>query len=108
MNSNNEYIPASAETLAEEARLWDSGALRPSDWFDAPEAVPRSAESTTVSITISKRMLTVLEAFARREGIGCSALVSRWLDERIIKEGDELGLAPRAKQSTPQSNNSRR
>lgn len=57
--SADEHRPASAETLAEEARLWDSGALRPSDWFDAPEAVPRIAESLTVSITMSKRMLAV-------------------------------------------------
>ena len=93
--SADEHIPASAETLAEEARLWDSGALRPSDWFYAPEAVPRSAESATVSITVSKRMLAVLEAFARREGVGCSALVSRWLHERIIEERDKLGRAAR-------------
>ena len=99
--SADEYIPASAETLAEEARLWDSGALRPSDWFDDPKAVPRSAESATVSITISKRMLAVLEAFARREGVGCSALVSRWLDERIIEERDKIKRAARAERSAP-------
>ena len=60
----NEYIPASNDALAEEARLWDSGALRPSDWFDAPDGVPRSAERATVSVPVSKRTLAVLDALA--------------------------------------------
>ena len=51
----NKYIPASNDALAEEARLWDSGALRPSDWFDAPDAVPRSGERAADSIGVSKR-----------------------------------------------------
>ena len=97
----NEYIPASNDALAEEARLWDSGVLRPSDWFDAPDGVPRSAERATVSVSVSKRTLAVLEAFARREGVGCGALANRWLDERIIKERDDLDRAARAKQPAP-------
>ena len=95
------YIPASNDALAEEARLWDSGVLRPSDWFDAPDGVPRSAERATVSVPMSKRTLAVLEAFARREGVGCGALANRWMDERIIKERDDLDRAARAKQPTP-------
>lgn len=100
----NEYIPASNDTLAEEARLWDSGVLRPSDWFDAPDGVPRSAERATVGIRISKRTLAVLEAFARREGVGCGALANRWLDERIVKERDDLDRAARAEPPAPPPN----
>lgn len=100
----NEYVPASNDTLAEEARLWDSGALRPTDWFDAPDGVPRSAERATVGIPVSQRTLAVLDAFARREGVGCGALANRWLDERIVKERDDLDRAARVKQSAPQPN----
>ena len=106
--NHKEYIPASNDALAEEARLWDGGALRPSDWFDAPDAVPRSAERAAVGIPVSKRTLAVLEAFARREGVGCGALANRWLDERIIKERERLDRAARAKQPMPQSSESRR
>ena len=105
---SNEYIPASNDTLAEEARLWDSGALRPSDWFDAPDAVPRSGERAAVGIRISKRTLAVLEAFSRREGVGCDALANRWLAERIVKERDRIDRAAPAKQPAPQSSESRR
>jgi hypothetical protein len=35
-------------------------------------------------------MLTILKAFARREGIGYQVLMKRWLDERISEERDEL------------------
>lgn len=90
--------PASDEKLAEEARLWDSGALRPADWLDAPRAVPRIAESATVSVRLPKRTLAVVEAFAKREGVGCDALVSRWVDERIMEESANLdAAAPRDK-----------
>lgn len=92
MNSK-EYKPATDEKLAEEARLWDSGALRPSDWLDAPSAVPRIAESATVSVRLPKRTLAVVEAFAKREGVGCDALVSRWVDERIIEESANIDAA---------------
>ena len=92
-----EYKPATDEKLAEEARLWDSGALRPGDWLDAPRAVPRIAESATVSIRMPKRTLAVVEAFAKREGVGCDALVSRWVDERVMEESAKLdAAAPRA------------
>ena len=92
------YKPAPGEKLAEEARLWDSGALRPADWLDAPRAVPRFAESATVSVRLPKRTLAVVEAFAKREGVGCDALVSRWVDERIMEESANIdAAAPRDK-----------
>ena len=96
---SEEYKPARDAKLAQEARLWDGGALRPADWLDAPDAVPRSAESATVVIRLPKRTLAVVEAFARREGVGCDALVSRWVDERVIEERANLdaAAAPRAK-----------
>ena len=47
--------PASNDALAEEARLWDSGALSPAGWRDAPDAIPRNADSATVSARISRR-----------------------------------------------------
>ena len=95
---DKEYKPASNDALAEEARLWDSGALSPAGWLDAPDAIPRNADSATVSIRLSKRTLAVLDAFARREGVGCGALVSRRVDERAIAELTNLGnaAAPRA------------
>ena len=98
MNSKG-YIPASAEKLAQEARLWDGGALRPAGWLDATDAVPRSAASATVVLRLPKRTLAVVEAFAKREGVGCDALVSRWVDERIAEERANLDddAAPRAK-----------
>lgn len=105
--SAKEYMPASNDALAEEARLWDGGALRPRDWFDAPESVPRSAGRATVGIPVSKRMMAVLDAFARREGISGGALANRWLDERIIAERDKLGRAASAKRPAPHTNSRR-
>ncbi len=89
MNSDN-YVPASKEQLAREALLWDSGSLRPDDWIDAPEAVPRSGAATPISIRVPTQMLAVLKAFAKREGIGYQVLMKRWLDERIREEHSKL------------------
>ena len=55
-------------------------------WVDAPDAVPRAAESVAVSIRLPKKLLGILREFARREGIGYQVLMKRWLDERIGKE----------------------
>ena len=91
MSSDN-YVPASKEQLAREASLWDTGNLRPDDWTDAPEAVPKSGCATQISIRVPTQMLAVLKAFAKREGIGHQALVKRWLDERIRQEHSKLSV----------------
>lgn len=60
-------------------------------WEDAPDAVPRNAESVAISLRLPKKMLDILREFARREGkgIGYQALLKRWLDDRIRKEAAE-------------------
>lgn len=95
---DKQYKPASNDALAEEARLWDSGALSPAGWLDAPDAIPRNAESAIVSARVSKRTLAALSALAKREGVSRGALVSRWVDERVIEERANLedAAAPRA------------
>ncbi|HEY2785566.1 MAG TPA: CopG family antitoxin [Fimbriiglobus sp.] len=74
--------------LAEEARRWDARELTPAGWRDAPDAVPRAAESVAISIRLPKPMLAVLKEFARRKGIGYQVLMKHWLDERIRDERD--------------------
>lgn len=90
--SERDYAPASKEQLVEEARQWDSHGLSPRDWADAPEAIPRAAASTLISLRVPNQMLEVLKTFAQREGIGYQVLLKRWLDERIRKERDDLPI----------------
>ena len=79
----------SDEELAKEATRWSQGA-RPTDWVDAPDAVPRNAESVSISMRVPGRMLDILREFARREGVGYQVLMKRWLDERIRKEAADV------------------
>lgn len=77
-------------TLAKEAKAWANGELDPREWEDAPEAVPRSGESVSISIRIPKKMLLILKEFARREGVGYQVLMKQWLDERIREEATRI------------------
>ncbi|MCI0741643.1 MAG: ribbon-helix-helix protein, CopG family [Gemmataceae bacterium] len=74
------------EELAREAQLWDSREATPADWDDAPDSVPRAAESEAFSIRLPKKQLALLEEFARRQGISCHVLIKRWLDDRMRSE----------------------
>jgi len=78
------------EELAREAECWDKRELTPSDCEDAPDLVPGAGQSEAVSIRLPKRLLAILEEFARRKGIGFQVLVKRWLDDRIRKEYEQL------------------
>lgn len=82
--------PTSASDLAKEARNWDTGALSPRDWHDAPDAIPNVGRSTPISLRVPTQMLTLLKEFARREGIGYQVLMKRWLDDRIRVERGRL------------------
>lgn len=84
--SADKYKRASPEQLADEAREWMSEQRAPSRWEDAPERVPKSAQSTAISVRLPKDMLRILREFARREGIGYQVLMKRWLDDRIRAE----------------------
>jgi hypothetical protein len=77
---------ATAEELAEEARRWNNREITPAGWTDAPEAVPRAGDSLSISIRLPRRMVTILEEFARRSGVDYQVLMKRWLDERIREE----------------------
>lgn len=70
------------------------GLARGTGWTDAPEAVPRIAESTAISVRFPTKMLPILKEFARREDVGYQVLMKRWLDERIKVEGDKVKAAP--------------
>ncbi len=76
----------SHEELALEAEAWASGKLTPEGWEDAPEAVVRVGETKSINIRLPVRMLVVLKAFAKLEGVGYQQLMKRWLDERIRAE----------------------
>jgi len=78
------------DELAEEAAAWTDGRLTPEDWQDAPEAVPRAAESKAISIRLPVEMLQLLRGFAKREGIGYQVLIKRWLDDRLRTERERL------------------
>ena len=76
------------EELAAEARRWDGGELAPQGWIDSPDAVVRARESVSVNLRLPTQLLSLLEEFARRDGIGLQVLVKRWLDDRIALERD--------------------
>lgn len=78
------------EELAREAERWDKREATPSAWQDAPDLVPRAAESVAVSIRLPKQLLEILREFASRKGIGYQVLIKRWLDERIRAEYGQL------------------
>src|SRR5260370_42283226 len=78
------------EELAREAERWSKREIAPSDWEDAPDLVPRAAESIAVSIRLPKQLLAILKEFARRKGIGYQVLMKRWLDDRIRAEYEQL------------------
>ena len=85
--------PVYAEELAREAADWDRRRVTPANWQDAPEAIPRFGVSKAISIRVPTQMLSILKAFARREGIGYQVLMKRWLDERISEERDKLSTS---------------
>lgn len=91
--TESKYTPTSDEQLAREAEQWSSGELEPSEWIDAPEAVPKRGASTPISLRVPKRMLTIMKAFAKREGVGYQVLMKRWLDDRINEERAKLSEA---------------
>jgi hypothetical protein len=74
------------EELAAEARRWDGGELAPQGWIDSPDAVVRARESVSIDLRLPTQLLSLLEEFARREGIGLQVLVNRWLDDRLAHE----------------------
>jgi hypothetical protein len=78
--------PAKDDELAEEARLWDERKLTPAGWEDAPEAIPRVADSMPISIRLPRQMIAILKESAKREGIGYQVLIKQWLDDRIRHE----------------------
>jgi predicted DNA binding CopG/RHH family protein len=78
------------EELAREAQAWKDGTRHPKDWQDASDAVPRSAESVSISIRMPSNLLLILKEFARREGLGYQVLLKRWLDDRIRHERERL------------------
>src|SRR5260370_31310438 len=88
--------------LAAEAKAWDERKRTPAGWQDAPEAVPRVAESMAISIRLPRKMLAILKEFADRAGIGYQVLMKNWLDERIRKEarGRKKGVKGRAGRKT--------
>ncbi len=77
------------EDLADEARKWDEGELTPAGWEDAPEAVPRGGESTSLNLRLPRLMVQILEEFAQRAGVPPQVLVKRWLDDRIRQEHEQ-------------------
>ena len=80
----------SDEELAREAARWVHRDADLTGWEDAPNAVPRAAESVAISLRLPKHMLGILREFAWRQGIGYQVLMKRWLDDRIRNEAAEL------------------
>lgn len=78
------------DQLAEEAAAWDRREIDPREWEDAPEAVPRHAESRAISIRLPVAMVDLLRGFAEREGVGYQVLIKHWLDDRLREERDRL------------------
>lgn len=77
---------ATPEQLAQEAAAWSQGTSSLAGWIDAPDAIPRHAESTAISIRMPNRMLGILREYARRRGIGYQVLIKQWLEDRIQQE----------------------
>ena len=88
--SQANYQPASDDALAAEAKRWESGAIDPDGWVDAPEAIPHVRASTPISLRVPTQMLRILKLFAEREGVGYQVLMKRWLDERVQVEQETL------------------
>lgn len=84
------HRPASRNELEREASEWELRMRDPRDWLDAPEAIPRVAPSTPISLRVPTHTLGILKAFARREGVGYQVLLKHWLDDRIREEHDKL------------------
>lgn len=76
--------------LRDEAAKWKEGPLDPGAWEEAPDAIPRVAETKQISIRLPIAMLRILKEFARREGVGYQVLMKRWLDDRIRAEAGRL------------------
>ena len=79
------------EQLTKEAARWTGKKGDLAGFIDAPDAVPRQAESVPISIRVPKVMLEILREFARREGVGYQVLMKRWLDDRIRQEARVVG-----------------
>jgi len=80
----------SDEELAKEAARWTGRSDDGRTWVDAPERVPRSGESTPISVRLPKRQLAILREFARRKSVGYQVLMKRWLEDRIRAEFDRM------------------
>ena len=99
--SQANYQPASDDELAAEARRWESGAIDPDGWVDAPEAIPRVRASTPISLRVPMQMLRILKIFAEREGVGYQVLMKQWLDERIQVERETLATGQTLHEGEP-------
>lgn len=53
---------------------------------DAPEAVPRHAEATAVTLQLPTEWLNVIREFANRKRVSPEVLMARWIDERVRAE----------------------
>jgi predicted DNA binding CopG/RHH family protein len=82
----NQERRATPEELAQEATAWADGSNTLKGWEDAPEAVPRQAESTMISIRMPTKVLGALREFAQRQGIGYQVLMKKWIEDRIREE----------------------
>lgn len=74
------------ESLAREVAQWGPRKRPPGTWEDAPEAIPRVAETQAISIRLPTKLIDLLKAFAHREGVGYQVLIKRWLDDRLREE----------------------
>ena len=77
--------------LAEEVQAWDTGKIDPKDWVDAPDLLPRGAESESISLRMPGKLLAILKEFGHREGVGYQVLIKQWLDDRVRAEYEKLG-----------------
>ena len=84
------YKPASSEELEQEVQDWENRIIDPRNWIDTPESVPNIEGSTAISLRVPNQLLSVLKAFAEREGIGYQVLIKQWLDQRIRDERRKL------------------
>jgi hypothetical protein len=89
---SNTKKQAISEELAQEAAAWANRANSLSGWEEAPDAVPRQAESTAISIRMPTNMLTIIRELARRRGIGYQMLMKQWFEE-CIQEASKPYLA---------------
>lgn len=78
-------IRATNEELAKEAKAWDSGNVKPTDfgWVNAPEAVARFDGSVSLSVQLPHKLVVILHEMAKRADVSIDCLVSRVLTHAI-------------------------